>query len=192
MDNYIIKCGNNYIGFDGRGRPTEVNDINKAWRAPMHKMSNLLNNCVAPDVRKRCKIMPYQPISTAHVVVAPAVERSETSLFDDIMSKLKTLGTADFDTAKDTIVKNMSHVDQEITDIQHYIEFNHLNAAEGYKAYKLLQDKLLERRAIKDDYSKFQMLADAKVSDIFDGTLEANIEKINHRVYTPRVLKELF
>ena len=192
---YIIKCGSNYIGFDGNGRFTEVNSVNQAVHGSLHKLTNMVNNSVAPNLRKKCKIVSATTTSIKHEVVVPTVEhveRNEASLFDEVMTKLKTLGNANFDQEKDILSKRMSKIDQEVTDIQHYIEFNKLNAAEGYKAYKLLQDKLLERRTIKDDFAKFQMLADAKVSDIFDGTLDANIEEFNHRTYTPRVLKELF
>ena len=86
----------------------------------------------------------------------------------------------------------MSQIDQEITDIQHYIEFNKFDAAQGYMAYKLLHDKLIKRRAIKDDMAKFQMLCDSKLSDIFDGTFDNKLEELNKRTYHPRVLKELF
>lgn len=113
-------------------------------------------------------------------------------MFDDVISKFKTLDVTSFTKEQGELSQRLSQIDQEITDIQHYIEFNKLNAAEGYKAYKLLQDKLLVRRGIKDDMIKFQVLTSAKVSDIFDGTLDKSLDALSNRTYTPRVLKELF
>ena len=190
---YVITIGKNYIGYDKGGRMVEVNDVNLALKAPMHKLTNFINNCISPDLRKKCKVVDVDSIGTKHVAI-PTIksESSEQKLFDDIFTKLKSLGSANFQKEHDELSQQLSKIDQEVCDIQHYIEFNRLNAAEGYKAYKLLQDKLLERRVIKDNQSKFQMLASAKVSDIFDGTLEKNLSELSHRTYTPRVLKELF
>lgn len=39
---------------------------------------------------------------------------------------------------------------QKRTDVNHYIEFHNLNAAQGYEAYKLLQEILKSRKEIKD------------------------------------------
>jgi hypothetical protein len=88
----------------------------------------------------------------------------------------------------------LSTYDRKVTDIEHYIEFNvgKLNARDGYKAYKLLQDVLVERRKVKDELQILQV-----VKDKMD--LSEDIENINERVkemefrkYEPRELKYLF
>lgn len=191
---YVIKIGNSYIGCVN-GKYTEVNDINLAIKGPMHKLTNLVKNCVAPDKRKKCNIIPESTeIQNSYKTVTKVTNIVTNSVFDEVMSTFKTL-----DLDIDSITKEhgelsqrLSQIDHEITDIQHYIEFNKLNAADGYKAYKLLQDKLLVRRGIKDDMTKFQILTSAKVSDIFDGTLDKSLAALSNRTYTPRVLKELF
>lgn len=40
------------------------------------------------------------------------------------------------------LIHELSVADQKITDIYHYIEFHPLNACQGYKMAKLLQDTL--------------------------------------------------
>ena len=190
---YVIKIGKNYIGVDGSGRYTEVTNLSDATRGPVHKLSNLVNNCVTPTKRSKCKIVAEDAVAVKARVVphATAIAPNHT-LFDEVFAQLKTIDGANFDKTQNDIAQQLSEIDKEITDIQHYIEFNKLNAAEGYQAYKMLQDKLLKRRVIKDNHIKFQMLASAKVSDIFDGTLEKNIDALDKRVYTPRVLTDLF
>ena len=59
---------------------------------------------------------------------------------------------------KSNLCKELSIVDLKISDIQHYIENKRLNGVEGYKAYKLLQDTLKERRAIKKQFIVFYLL----------------------------------
>ncbi|MGN0246517.1 MAG: hypothetical protein ACI4DK_11240 [Lachnospiraceae bacterium] len=191
---YVIKIGKNYIGVDSDGRYTEFEDNARATRGPLHKMSNIVNNSIPPTKRAKCKIIPYTPSMAPTFASTPkhVADVPVNSLFDSVFTELKKVDLTAFNKEQGELSQKLSKIDQEICDIQHYIEFNKLNAAEGYKAFKLLQDKLLERRIIKDDFSKFQMLSAAKVSDIFDGTLDARINELENRTYAPRVLKELF
>ena len=193
---YVIKCGTNYIGCDSSGKYTEVTNIAQATKGPMHKMQNFVNNCIGPTMRSKCKVVEATAAiikETGKPIVshmsAPA---SINSVVDDIIAEFKKIDASIFDAEKDILNKKLSKIDHEITDIQHYIEFNKLNAAEGYKAFKLLQDKLLERRVIKDDFSKLQVLSDSKISDIFNGNLDKSLCALENRTYTPRILKELF
>ena len=188
---YVIKCGANYIGCDSNGKYVEYNGIANATRGPMHKMQNVINNCIAPNKRGKCKVVEYKQASITPVVKVHK-PTSSSSRFDSVVEQLRKIDLTGFDEEHTHLSEKLSKIDQEITDIHHYIEFNKLNAAEGYKAFKLLQDKLLERRVIKDDMSKFQMLSTTKVADIFNGTFDKNIEALSNRTYTPRILKELF
>ena len=192
---YVIQIGKDYIGFDCYRHYIKVSDINKAIRGEMHKLTNIVGNCISPNMRKGCKVVPFKTdCIEKYSVEAPkhVTDMHATSMFDTVFEQLKKVDLTSFHKEHSELSKKMSKVDQEISDIQHYIELNKLNAADGYKAFKMLQDKLLERRIIKDDLAKFQMLASAKVSDIFDGTLESNIEDFYNRSYTPRFLTELF
>ena len=190
---YVIKMGSKYIGCDSSGKYVERNSIQNATRGPMHKLQNVINNCIAPSKRNKCRVVEVNE-TMVKPVVAHKVQAgvSAKSLVDGLMHKLKAIDVSDFNQEKSTLNQKLSLIDQEITDIQHYIEFNRLNAAKGYQAYKLLQEKLLERRVIKDDLAKFQVLASAKLSDVFDGTLDSNIKALDNKTYTPRVLVELF
>lgn len=194
---YVIKLGKNYIGCVS-GKYTEVQDVNLAVKGPMHKLNNLMQNCVAPDKRKKCKIVSESTIklptvdNTAVQHVASVDNQDDKPLFDEVIAKLKSLNITGFNTEHSELSKRLSKIDQEITDIQHYIELTNLNVVQGYKAYKLLHEKLIKRRAIKDDMWKFQLLSNVKVSDIFDGTFDKSLAEFNNKTYNPRVLKELF
>lgn len=195
--NYVIKIGKNYIGYDKDGKYAEVSNINDAIQAPLHRLTNIVNNSISPTLRKNCKVVTTDSIKVTSVPVVTTATKKVTvfsgmSTFDSTLTKLKSADIVSFTHEYDALNKKLSTIDSEVSDIEHYIEFNKMNAAEGYKAFKMLQDKLLERRVIKDDYTKFQMLASAKVSDIFDGTLDEKLSALDSRKYTPRVLKELF
>lgn len=89
----------------------------------------------------------------------------------------------------------LSEVDKEICDIMHYIEFNNLDAAKGYKMYKMLKDCRLRRRKIKDEHEKvnaaIQVLANEELIEKMKVAFK-QMKGLDYRMYTPRVLTELF
>lgn len=192
---YVITIGKNYIGCDSGGKYTEVSSINQATRGPMHKMQNFVNNCVGPSLRSKCKVVELAKavsVATKPVVSNVATVAPVQSVADSIVAELKKIDVSAFEKEGGYLNEKLSQIDKEISDIMHYIEFTKLNAAEGYNAYRLLREKRIERRAIKDDFEKFQVVSNAKISDIFNGALEKKLNDAMNRTYTPRVLTELF
>ena len=91
-----------------------------------------------------------------------------------------------------TLSNQLSKIDKDIVDIQHSIEFYKYNAAEGYKAYKMLRDKLIERREIK---KQMQIITFMKSKGITSDNLHAVVDYIanlDNAKYTPRNMPELF
>ena len=91
------------------------------------------------------------------------------------------------------LAEQQSRFDGQVSDIVHYIEFNtgKLNACDGYKAYKLLQDTLLERRKIKDELQIIQVVRDRMNSEDI-ANVEEKIKELETRTYKPRELTYLF
>ena len=94
---------------------------------------------------------------------------------------------ADIANRKVTLNNKLSEVDRKICDVLHYIEFNKLNACDGYKAYKMIREYRLERRTIKDE---IEMLDD--VYNNITKLIEESINRLSNRKYKPRELPELF
>ena len=82
----------------------------------------------------------------------------------------------------------LSDISQEIIDLEHYIEFNKLNACEAYHAYKMLHDTLQKRRKIKDTITAAQSLYENCDVD----KLSSCNEYLHNRTYNPRKLTSLF
>lgn len=93
---------------------------------------------------------------------------------------------------KAILVKDMKEVDREITDIEHAAEFYNLNAAQGYKLYRLLHDARERRRIVKDRLSMVERILETKVCNLSTTRIDNKVEQMNNRNYCPRVLKELF
>lgn len=90
--------------------------------------------------------------------------------------------------------EELSKCDRQRSDVEHYIEFNtgKLNACDGYKAYKMLQDVLTHRRKVKDELQIVQIALDRVISP--DNFIDINnkIKSLETRKYVPREFKNLF
>lgn len=93
---------------------------------------------------------------------------------------------------KEELCKQLSDVDKELSDINHYIEFCNLNAAQGYKAYKMVKDRRIKRRSIKNELVVVDAILEKKISDSITEEIEKVIRGLDERMYKPRVLNELF
>ena len=93
---------------------------------------------------------------------------------------------------KDELVQLLSKVDQELSDVNHYIEFCNLNAAQGYKAYKMIKDRRIKRRSIKNELQVVDIILSKKISETATDEIKKAIDGMDQRTYEPRVLNELF
>lgn len=86
----------------------------------------------------------------------------------------------------------LSLIDKEISDIAHAAEFYTLNAAQGYKIYKLLHESRIERRKVKDEMEKIRYILEETMNGALANRISKKIIGLDNRQYSPRVLKELF
>lgn len=82
----------------------------------------------------------------------------------------------------------LSEINEEITDIEHLIEFSKFNVSDAYAAYKMLRDTLQERRKIKDSIMAVKSLYD----NCNVNKLAEDHKQLENRVYKPRRLTKLF
>ncbi len=93
---------------------------------------------------------------------------------------------------KQALIEELRTVSAELCDIEHYIEFTSLNASGGYRAYRMLKERLLRRRQIKDELLCISIFLRAEPRNILNGNLTRQIAGLGTREYGPRVLTELF
>src|SRR5699024_8282711 len=96
--------------------------------------------------------------------------------------------------------EELDKLEGETQDLLHLIEFNNLNASEGFKVYKELQ-KVRRRRMelknknelIKPIYKKLQSMKDKNLKIFNDcmGDVRRIIERQSNRKYCCRIRKEL-
>ena len=93
---------------------------------------------------------------------------------------------------KEELLQQLSDVDKELSDVNHYIEFVNLNAAQGYKAYKMIKERRVKRRSIKNELLVLEIILGKKISESVTDEINKAVEGMDNRIYEPRVLKELF
>ena len=89
---------------------------------------------------------------------------------------------------KDELCEKLSDVDQELSDLAHYCEAQNLNAAEGYKAYKMIHDARVRRRSIKNELSVVTIICKNTSKD----EIVNIVNNLNNVTYKPRKLNGLF
>ena len=112
---------------------------------------------------------------------------------EEMNKKLLNMGN-EMKTNKNRLVHELSITDKKILDIQHYIEIYNLNAAEGYKAYKLLKETLEERRKIKDELKESSSLSSSLCTsgNIINQSVTNAKQRLENRHYKVRIMKEIF
>jgi len=90
--------------------------------------------------------------------------------------------------------EKQSIADKKIQDLLHKVELHSFSASEGYKLARMIKDARLERRVVNNEIIKL-----GKIKKIFSfdeikysKVLSNQIQTLNNRTYTPRILKDLF
>lgn len=86
----------------------------------------------------------------------------------------------------------LARADAALLDIEHAAEFYALNAAQGYRLYRMLHETRVERRKRKDQIAICNIIIDSGFEGLMDGTTLKRITGMDRREYKPRILEELF
>lgn len=86
----------------------------------------------------------------------------------------------------------LSVADKKRTDIEHYIELTALNASQGYRMSRMLKECLKERRDIKNEMEQIDNVLRLNIGVIDQKKIRGVMTKADKKVYSPRVLKDLF
>lgn len=163
---------------------------NKALKLSYNKADNILKTAIKPDQRQAWEIVSIDERHNCDSILnTPFNEKgidwaelsaAQQELYNSIIEYNENLNSS------------LSQVDKEICDIEHYIEFTVLSAAKGYQVYRMLRDRLLNRRSIKDEMLRVDYFIASTGMDLYKGKVLKTFKKIEKRKYKPRRLDELF
>ena len=78
---------------------------------------------------------------------------------------------------KEVLEKQLKELEDEKLDIEHYIEFQNLNAAQGYKASKELKTCRVKRRSVKNELAVINIILGLQMKEIISSEVYQKIEE---------------
>lgn len=96
---------------------------------------------------------------------------------------------------QDKLNRDLSEVDMCICDLMHYLELYDLEDVDYIKAAELIKQYREKRRVVKDKFhmtEKFQEAIGTNGNLAKAKSAIAQIDRLDHRIYTPRMLPEIF
>lgn len=206
---YMITDGTMYIRKDATGSfvPAKGKNLGLIFDTKS-KADNVLNCCINKNLRKRYHVIEFEhhplkkPKKNEPFTVKPHTEVVQNigkqQIKDNSVTELsqKINGIATFvqstEQRRTELNAALSDIDLEITDIEHYIEFGALNCYQGWLAYRMLKNRLRQRRQIKNELNILWKLGDCKINSQMISDIKKSIEELETLEYQPRKLKELF
>lgn len=202
MARYVIGNGKGYIAKDSLGRFTITTNLTIAEIYSHDKAENVYKSSISKSYKARgykvVKLDDDAPDDVKQITTKELRENTEKVLvvgnirkWLDKIADLNGLAT-DALHRRTELIEQLSKVDRELSDIAHYIEFNNLNAAQGYKAYKMEHERRTIRRSIKNEIQVLDIILDKKISETVTDEINKAVAGMDRRSYEPRELSELF
>ena len=200
MTKYVITDGNNrwIMNHNGRYVPTSCYAFSEEFTERQAKMvcqnqlTKPLRKLFYPEKLETNVISGTKPCTkkdiqeTEKVLMSPNVQKWLNKVSD-----LNGLAK-EAQSRKDELNNELSQIDQELSDVNHYIEFCNLNAAQGYKAYKMIKERRIKRRTIKNELNVLNIILGKKISETATDEIEKAVTRMDKRTYEPRIMEELF
>ena len=200
MAQYVITDGNRWIMRDRKGCyvPTSCEALTDIYGNK--EANSVYNNNLSKALKSCFRVQKYDQPSELikQMTHEETQEKTEkVAIAENIqywIEKVKGLNGLASEAVhrKNELTDQLSTVDKEICDILHYIEFCNLNAAQGYKAYKMLKERRIKRRSIKNELQVVDIILGKKISETATDEIEKAISGMDKRKYEPRVMRELF
>lgn len=199
MAQYIITDGTKYIMKSKRGNFTPTNCAAWAETFTKEKATNVLNNQISKNLRTGYYIELLEPDppgikSVTKTDLRQTEKVMESDSIQGWINRIQGLNglIQDATARKEELLQQLSDIDKQLCDIYHYIEFSSLNACQGYKAAKMIKDKRIVRRRIKNELQVLGIILNSNLSDEIEQEVVGRIKGMDSRVYDPRSLAELF
>ena len=186
---YRITNGKNYITKDSAGRytVTTIGDKATKWSSKA-KATNVLSHCFKVEFLEKYPDLEVVPITDGSI--NDIANKPEIKAWLDKVGVLEdAIGEAEEHRIE--LNDKLSMYDLIISDIEHKLEFETLNAAELCKCAKKIQEARRKRRVVKDEIQLLKFIIDSEELRTFYSQLDDFLSKMNTRVYHPKVIDNI-
>jgi hypothetical protein len=196
---YVITDGSRFIYKNHAGKyvPTSTEALADIFNKK--QAEGIYNNSLSKALKSVFYLKKYDDVPTEIKQTSQQdLEKTEKVMMSDNiqywLNKVSDLNglAKDADKRRTELLNQLNEVNQELCDIEHWIEFTNLNAAQGYKAYKMLKERRIKRRSIKNELNVIDVILDKKISETVSDDIRKSVQSMDDRTYSPRILKELF
>lgn len=189
---WLITNGAGYIQQDERGVSTVANPELALKFSERNKAENFYAN-----LAKSFKNIGYavqEATDRERYTDIDFDEYLDESCLDDIKTSVLSIQTLlrKVFCMREHAQAELARADAALLDIEHAAEFYALNAAQGYRLYRMLHETRVERRKRKDQIAICNIIIDSGFEGLMDGTTLKRIAGMDRREYKPRILEELF
>lgn len=181
---HVVTDGVHYLAKDNDNKYTVTGDRSKAFGFKnLTTAGNVLGSL--PKSIRKYNMKPMR--------LTDATFKEVKKEFD-IKSELENIQSfAEYIRNRKEYLNNLIYQeDMKIVDIEHAAEFYKLDAAKGYKLYKMLRDARISRRAYKNELEEIDALERQGFNMTKTQQMIEDINKLENKRYNPRVLEELF
>lgn len=184
---YIITNGITYVSNRSKGKDyfLTTDSVRATTWSEEGAAKRFLMNVSSKLIRKKSDYKVIEkplPVSTRQE--PPILPQDTTQLtYEEMRSLIKN---------KNYIKAKIFDLDKEQQDLLHLIEFEKLNACNGYLMYKRLHLLREERRKYKNQLKIIEAIEPMSMMDYLNGKLSTTLAEIQNQEYKPRILTKEF
>lgn len=179
---FVIKCNNGYAKVE-HGKLSLTTDISKATQYSYEKAKGYIDNQIKLKDRNKYYVVEHNNKNTN--------DKNENSgTKKKILDEINCVSVHALDILtplKSSLMDKMKYYDNVILDIRHYIrdENTRLDAANGYKVFRKLQQIERERSNVKKELQR----CSEYIADIISAKNKA--QKFEYEKYIPREISDM-
>lgn len=200
MRKYVITNGDYYIRKDDKtNKYVPVHSLKYALQFESEMQAKaILKNSISKSVKQGYFVKTLEFASKITVnqdkqrgLCEKEIQQANVADFADKVKDIaRVLSRAQ--ARKTELLSKLSDIDKQVVDIEHYIEFGTFNAYQGFMAFKMLQNALKQRREYKNEIEMLAQVEECRLNVTAISPFANKISSIENKVYSPRVLSELF
>lgn len=201
MAEYVITDGSRFIYKNHKNKYVPIANEAMADKFNKKQADGVYNNSLPKALKSVFYVQKYDKPEEKQIkqVIESDLENNteKVMLEENIQVWLNRLadlnGLVKDATARKIILeKQLKDLEDEKIDIEHYIEFSSLNAAQGCKASKELKQCRMKRRHVKNEIFVLDMILKQNISVSLIEEIIEKIRVMDKRTYKPRVRTDLF
>lgn len=200
MAEYIITDGSRFIFRNHSGKYVPVQSEVMADIFNKKQAERILNISLPKALRTTFYVEKYdKPSESIKQVTEKELENNteKVMISENIQKWLDRISdlnglAKEAQSRKEELIKQLHKIEDELLDIEHYIEFSNLNAAQGYKASKDIKECRMKRRSVKNELLVLDIILEQRVDAIVSEEIHKKIQALDRRTYKPRIRKDLF